>query len=77
MEKIIAGVQTTMFDVKPKYAFVEKRQDHAKEKHKAICARFKELYNGKRRRIDDVVEMLCKEYFLSKITIERILRKGE
>lgn len=70
------GVQTTMFDVKPTYAFVEKRQRHTEEKHKAIRARFKELYDTKRLRIDDVTEQLSKEYFLAVITIERILRKG-
>ena len=70
------GVQTAMFGEKPIYAFVEKRQKHTEAKHEAICARFKELYNTKRLRIDDVTEQLSKEYFLAIITIERILRKG-
>lgn len=76
MANEFVGVQTAMFDEKPTYAFVEKRQKNANLKHEAIRTRFKELYNGKRLRIDDVVEELCKEFFIAKITVERILRRG-
>lgn len=68
------GVQTAMFEVPPTYAWVEERQKNANKKHEAIRVRFKELYDGKRLRIDDVVTALCKEFFLARITIEKILR---
>lgn len=74
MSKIV-GVQTTMFDAKPTYAFVGVRQSNTNLKHERIKQRFKELYDGKRIRIDDAVETLCKEFFLARITVERILRK--
>lgn len=76
MANQIVGVQTAMFDEQPVYAFVKERQDNTNKRHEAIRARFKELYNGKRLRIDDVVDKLCEEFFLAKITVERILRKG-
>lgn len=67
-------VQTDLFG-NPVHSWVQVRDKNTKRKHIAIRQRFDELYKQKRIRIDDVVEILVDEFFLSKITIERILRK--
>lgn len=71
----VVGVQTAMFDETPVHPFVKVRQDNKNKRHEAIRARCKELYTQKRIRYDDVVNKLCEEFFLAKITVERILRK--
>jgi hypothetical protein len=40
-------------------------------------ARFDELYNKERLRVDDVWQQLEKEYFINKITLQRRLRSIE
>jgi hypothetical protein len=44
------------------------------KKFRAIQARFKHLYDVERRRIDDVQEILAREFFLSEIRIYEVLR---
>lgn len=44
-----------------------------RKKYLAIQARFKELYEVERRRLDDVHNILCEEFFLSLSRIYIIL----
>ena len=50
------------------------RSQIIRERNEAMSARFNQLYNEKRVRMDDVIEQLTREFFLSSITILRILR---
>jgi hypothetical protein len=45
------------------------------QRNAAISARFTELYEKSRTRYDDVIVKLQQEFFLSKITVERILKQ--
>lgn len=42
-------------------------------KYRAIQARYKQLYDEERRRIDDVERILCAEFFLSSARIYFVL----
>lgn len=50
------------------------RSQIIRERNEAMSDRFNQLYNEKRVRMDDVIEHLSREFFLSPITILRILR---
>lgn len=43
-------------------------------KYRAIHARYHHLYNVERKRIDDVEEQLCSEFFLSRSRVLIILK---
>lgn len=43
-------------------------------KYRAIHARYQHLYNIERRRIDDVQQQLCEEFFLSQSRLMLILK---
>lgn len=45
------------------------------EKYAEIQRAYKDLYTGRRIRIDDVLIQLSEQFFLSTTTIERILAK--
>jgi hypothetical protein len=45
------------------------------EKYAEIQAVYKELYDSRRLRIDDVLQQLSERFFLSQTTVERILGK--
>lgn len=53
---------------------VTKLRPNSLKKYRAIQARFKELYDGRRIRIDDVYQVLCKEFFISEIRLYEIMR---
>lgn len=44
------------------------------EKYRAIQKRYKDLYHGERKRIDDVHRQLAKEFFCSVRWVEEVLR---
>lgn len=48
-------------------------KERTRQRHERIRARFKQLYDVKRVRVDDVIEMLCDEYGYAEITIKRIV----
>lgn len=68
----ITQVQTDLFG-NPVYNWVEKRKANVQKKHEAIRQRFNELYHQQRTRIDDVVTALSEEFYMSTVTIEKIL----
>lgn len=43
-------------------------------KYRAIQTRYRELYDGKRLRIDDVEAKLCEEFFLSPLRVRAVLK---
>jgi hypothetical protein len=43
-------------------------------RNERIRARFNYLYNQERKRIDDVISILCEEFSLAKSTIEKALK---
>ncbi|RMF46263.1 MAG: hypothetical protein D6751_05465 [Deltaproteobacteria bacterium] len=43
-------------------------------KYQRIQQRYRELYDGKRLRHDDVIQHLMDEFFISELTVYRILR---
>jgi len=45
-----------------------------RQKYLAIQQRYNHLYNVERRRIDDVEQQLCQEFFLSRQRIMLILK---
>jgi hypothetical protein len=44
---------------------VERLRPATVKKYKALQSRFKVLYEDERRRLDDVEQMLCNEFFIS------------
>jgi hypothetical protein len=44
---------------------VERLRPATVKKYKALQMRFKVLYEDERRRLDDVEQMLCNEFFIS------------
>lgn len=51
------------------------RKKNTAERNNKIKARFSELYEKKRMRLDDVISQLAEEFCLSPLTIERIISK--
>jgi hypothetical protein len=50
------------------------RRANKEARDKRIKELFQELYNGKRLRIDDCYKAIADRFFLSKSTVEQILR---
>lgn len=59
------------YQAKP--APIKAREDNTKKRNDRIIARSKELHDVKRLRWDDVLQKLHEEFFLSKLTISRII----
>ena len=53
-----------------------KRKSNTERKHAAIRKRFTELHDTNRMRLDDSVNKLCDEFFMSPLSIERIIGIG-
>lgn len=53
---------------------LKKRKTNAERKHEAMRKRFTELHDKERIRLDDAVSKICEEFYLSTLTVERILR---
>lgn len=51
------------------------RKKNANKKHDAIKIEYKKMYEEKRIRHDDVIKALADKFYMSVITIEKILRK--
>ena len=50
------------------------RKRNHEARNERIRVRFNHLYNVERKRIDDVITILCGEFSLEKISIERALK---
>ncbi len=55
--------------------FAHTRRSHRQGRDAAVVARFTELYQQQRLRIDDVIAQLATEFFLTPRTIGRILKR--
>jgi len=72
--------QLTFFDlpVKENQSALDKwrasRKTNIAARNERLRQRFNYLYNTERKRIDDVIDTLCQEFCLEKITIERLLK---
>lgn len=53
---------------------VAKLRPNSLKKYRAIQQRFKELYDGQRIRVDDVYDILSREFFISEIRLTEIMR---
>lgn len=79
-EQTITQPQLTFFDlpVNPIQTRFDKqvatRKRNTCQRNERIRDRFNYLYNVERKRIDDVIDTLCKEWNLEKTTIERALK---
>lgn len=67
------GAQYNLFGGFSEHKHIEKRQKNTIRRDNDIRARFKELYDEDRKRIDDCVKILCKEFYLEEFTINAIL----
>lgn len=56
---------------------VKTRRELLDLRDQRICERFNELFAKKRIRYDDVMEILEDEFYLTTLTISRILKKSD
>lgn len=52
---------------------IENRKKTITRRNEAIRKRYHELYNDKRIRHDDCIKKLCNQFYLSEVSINRIL----